>query len=1286
VGISGGNAVQTLTDHKIVSGLANAAPYQGVGWRAGRVATMMALAGGMVLGTRPLLSQAPAVVVSSQVNITPAGGLTAGPSVVDNCGNVYVNQGGQVVEFQAGTAKQTVIAPDTIGYTGANAIAIDSTRSNIYFDYAGTNPNSSEFYMSAFYVVSLTNCTPGGISSFGTNSSYLFSYYYGTAGAIAVDGYGDVFFTVTSNGTGDISEVACGTAPTTPCTSPPTAGATSNVLTKWAGGTPTSLAADATGDIFFTDSSANVYELKPPYTSAPVTIGSGFTKPIGVTIDAQGNLYIADAVSYPSSIYYATNYTSVLYEIPFISSALSPSNQFIVANNLGLAYQVAVDASQNIYYTSYPPSNDLTELVIGGATLPSTSVGKTSASNALNYVFNSSVTPAAISVDTGTGASAVFANAGGGCTAGTTYTAGKSCSIPVTFQPSAAGLQTGAVVLASSTGAALSTTAVSGVGLGPTVTVDPGTVTQFTGTFKTPEGATVDSLGNLYVVDAGKNSITEFAAGVTTGTTVGTGTISLSGPSGVAVDGLGDVYIADTGNNRIVEIPVVNGSLSNSSTAALTLSVKSPGGLAFDGPGNLYIADTGNNRLLFVPNHNGALNAALVQTYGTGFSGPLAVTVDSNRNVFVADSGNNAVEELPGPIGSQAQVKVVTGLNGPSALTTDASGSLYVVDKGSASVFKFPNYSGTLGTKTLVGGSTAAPYGIGIDNLGNLYVTDSVNALVDKVARVQTALQFGAWNVGSTSTPFTATVSDAGNITATFPSPSYAVSGNTTAGFLVTSDGCGTAATVSPGASCAITATFTPPATELNAQENLTLSSNADNGTAKIALIGTGAHITPSTLTLALTSPPAGTVLNAGASVTFTATLGTGSNTATPGGTITFSVNGSPVGTVAVTNGAASITLPNGLPGGSVVVGAVYSGDQINYSGSSTSITETVIALPDTLTFAVVAPYSNPSSANDVSTNATGPTVALVATLAVSGKAIPGGTVSFYSGTSSNSKLVGLASVVSSGGGVFEATLNEDTLRAGTTNVVEDDSFLTTYNLFAVYSGDTTYGPSTSNSAPLTIVGPPTVQPSCTSAPPPLNCAPNATGATFTITPANPSITIASSTLTGEGSGSVTLTINSYGGWQGVLNFTCSGLPTYAACATIPGSPSNITAPNSPVPPITLQFIINTNVPPLPPTASGLPWGIAGFSGLLLLIARRRLRKLGFAGLSTMVALVLLTISSIGSMSGCGSAATHVDTPAGTTNVNVAVSAAQVNPSTTTGATLLPDPNPGSFTIALTVQ
>lgn len=110
------------------------------------------------------------------------------------------------------------------------------------------------------------------------------------------------------------------------------------------------------------------------------------------------------------------------------------------------------------------------------------------------------------------------------------------------------------------------------------------------------------------------------------------------------------------------------------------------------------------------------------------------------------------------------------------------------------------------------------------------------------------------------------------------------------------------------------------------------------------------------------------------------------------------------------------------------------------------------------------------------------------------------------------------------------------------------------------------------------------------------SCNSNLNGATFSLTPSTPTITVAAST-TGESSGSATLTVNSYGGWSGVLNFSCSGLPKYATCVPYPGSPLvTASTPGASLTPTQIQFFVKTNVPPLVPTASvgrGREFGVA---------------------------------------------------------------------------------------------
>ncbi len=1275
-GISGGSLVQTLMKYQNGSGQCGSKlPGRKIAIGA-RWASMLGMVlMGFLAAAKPASAQVPAVVASSSMSLTPSGATQAGPTVLDSCGNAYINEYGNIVEVAAGSGKVTEISPNTNGYGGPSSIAIDPSKTFLYF------PTAGQWYSSGWSVVTLNNCVPSGPANFPASGiSYLFGYYFGTASTLAVDKTGDVFFVPTSNNTGAgtafIAEVQCDTAPT-PCTAPPTGGKAS-VIAGPLSGTPSSIAADTAGNIYYTiGGDAHVYELAAPYTASPVTIGSNFSQPVGVSFDAKGDLYIADGNN------------SAVYEIPYEANGLNPADQFQLLANVGQVFSVGVDASENLYVANY--NGTLYEELIGGANAPATQLGQGGSSTAINYVFNASVTPANISVDTGAGASTAFANSGGGCSAGTTYTAGQSCSVNLHYTPTAVGLQKGSVIFADSSGAAINIAGLAGLGQGAAATIDPGVLTQLSGSFMTPEGATVDALGNVYVADAGTNSITEFASGGTTGTPVSTGSVTLNAPSGVAVDGAGDIYIADAGNNRLVEIPVVSGVLTPSATTTvattgLATALSGPSGIAFDGVGDLYIADTGNNRVLYVPNYNGSLNFTLSQSYGAGLKGPLGVTVDSIGDVFIADTGNNQVVEFAGPIGSQSQAVVVSGLNGPSAVATDASNSLYVVDKGNASVLKYPNISGTLGTRAFVGGTISAPYGVAVDASGNLFLTDSTNALVDEVQRVQTSLPFGDWNIGATSTTLSATVSNEGNLPLTFSTPDYVASGNTAAGFAVTSDACATAGSVVSGSSCEIQAAFTPPAAETNAAETLTLSGNAANGMPSVLLSGTGKSITSSTLTLTLVSPASGT-LNVGIPVTFTATVGTGSSTTAPTGIVTYFVNGIQAGPdvpVASVSGTyqATLTIPGGLPSGTAVVVAVYSGDT-NYSGSSISVTETVTAQTSAVALSIVAPYNNPYSANDVTTNATGPAVALVATLTLQSNIIPTGSVSFYSGTAANPTLLGIAHVTIQGGG-YGATLNEDVLRAGTTNVVENNSTASTYSIFAVYSGDGTYYSATSGSQQLTIVAPPTQQLPCATATP-ATCFPNTTGATFTITPANPSITVASNP-SGEGTGSTVLTINSYGGWSGVLNFTCSGLPAYAVCAPYPGAPvANASTPATTVTPTQVQFIINTNVQPTPPLASGFYWWMSGIFGVMLLMFRSRLKKLGYGALGATVAGALLMVASMGAL-GCGSSTLRDLTPAGTTNVTVTVHAAQLVPKTTTEAVEAPDGTTETFTIALTVK
>jgi sugar lactone lactonase YvrE len=166
-----------------------------------------------------------------------------------------------------------------------------------------------------------------------------------------------------------------------------------------------------------------------------------------------------------------------------------------------------------------------------------------------------------------------------------------------------------------------------------------------------PHSLTMDSNGNLYIVDSGNNAVREIAystgkistvagascvsTGTTTGCTAGytadgvaATSSELDAPHEVLVDANGNLYIADTTNNRIrvvyaggnpaqailsaegVTSPVVGdiytiaGAGSSVGTAAYgavasALSLTTPETLGMDASGNLYVGDDSGTRAIY---------------------------------------------------------------------------------------------------------------------------------------------------------------------------------------------------------------------------------------------------------------------------------------------------------------------------------------------------------------------------------------------------------------------------------------------------------------------------------------------------------------------------------------------------------------------------------------------------------------------------------------------------------------------------------------------------------------
>jgi sugar lactone lactonase YvrE len=133
--------------------------------------------------------------------------------------------------------------------------------------------------------------------------------------------------------------------------------------------------------------------------------------------------------------------------------------------------------------------------------------------------------------------------------------------------------------------------------------------------FREPYSVAVDGAGNVYVTDTGNQCIriisldgqvTTFAGASEPGYVDGQGSEArFNFPRGIAVDAEGNLYVVDTANHRVRKITpdgVVttlagSGEPGNADGAAEEAQFRVPEGITVDADGNLIVADTGNHRI-----------------------------------------------------------------------------------------------------------------------------------------------------------------------------------------------------------------------------------------------------------------------------------------------------------------------------------------------------------------------------------------------------------------------------------------------------------------------------------------------------------------------------------------------------------------------------------------------------------------------------------------------------------------------------------------------------------------
>jgi uncharacterized protein (TIGR03437 family) len=261
----------------------------------------------------------------------------------------------------------------------------------------------------------------------------------------------------------------------------------------------------------------------------------------------------------------------------------------------------------------------------------------------------------------------------------------------------------------------------------------------------------LDSAGNIYIVElAGYVRRIDAATGVIT-TIAGNGGTRFGGdgglataatlvrPSGIAVDSIGNVYIADAGDLRIRKITAATGIINTiagtgnareygDGGSALLASFLSLGELAIDSHNNLYLID--GNRVRVITAANGTI-ATVAGNNAPGLAGdggpakqaelnaPASLSLDSAADLYIADTGNRRIRLVTAATGVISTIAgtsqngdggLAAGavLNNPQAVAVDAAGDLFIAE--SSLIRKVSAATGVI--TTFAGGGTSAPNGV----------------------------------------------------------------------------------------------------------------------------------------------------------------------------------------------------------------------------------------------------------------------------------------------------------------------------------------------------------------------------------------------------------------------------------------------------------------------------------------------------------------------------------------------------------------------------------------------
>jgi DNA-binding beta-propeller fold protein YncE len=455
--------------------------------------------------------------------------VTSNPYQValDGAGNIYIGDytGKNVTKIPTGGGAASLVSlgtPGSIALQNITGVAIDGAG-NLYI---GDHQNNRILVM-----------TPGGVVS--VLSITGLSPALGFPTALNFDSAGNLYIADFTNGR--IVEVSTLVV----------AGSTSSGLGTvigtgsytFTGSTVTGMTIDSQGNIYVaarTQNSSSIIKVTAAGVGSEVAIPNNITpaisNPQGVAVDAFGNLYIVDTAN--TRIVKITN--------AGVASVLSISGLTSPATLSTLVFGVTVDSAGNVYIPDWTNNRIVFVNVSGAAlTFASTNRGSTSSdSPKAATVTNLGNQPLVFSANpTYTANFSSNTSDTNLCTSTTSLAAGTACDVGLKFTPQAAGsLSANVTVTDNNLNVASSTQQVSASGTG--LSSADSTALAVTATPTVTSTGSAVSLTATVTDTATGNTATIPTGGVTFTDTVGGSTTSLNSGNAVTLNGTGKAVLA----------------------------------------------------------------------------------------------------------------------------------------------------------------------------------------------------------------------------------------------------------------------------------------------------------------------------------------------------------------------------------------------------------------------------------------------------------------------------------------------------------------------------------------------------------------------------------------------------------------------------------------------------------------------------------------------------------------------------------------------------------------------